>query len=49
MGLILAVVAVFLAVLGIVNLIGGHLLVGIILLIAACAVGPGGWSVFGRS
>lgn len=49
MGLILWLVAVVLAVLGVLNLLDGDVLWGIILLIAACAVGPGGWSIFGRN
>ena len=43
---ILWVIAVILAIVGIVQLIQGQLIFGIILLIAAAAVGPGGWSIF---
>jgi hypothetical protein len=50
MALILWLIAVVLAVVGVVQLIQGQILLGIILLIVAAAVGPGGWSVFrGRS
>ena len=43
---VLFVIAVILAVIGIVQLLQGQIIFGIILLIAAAAVGPGGWSVF---
>lgn len=43
---VLWVIAVILAVVGIVQLLQGQILFGIIVLIAAAAVGPGGWSVF---
>jgi hypothetical protein len=46
MALILWLIAVVLAVVGVVQLLQGQILLGIILLIAACAVGPGGWSIF---
>jgi hypothetical protein len=50
MALILWLIAVVIAVIGIVQLFQGQILLGIILLIVACAVGPGGWSIFrGRS
>lgn len=49
MGLVLWVVAVVLAIAGIVQLVQGQLILGIVLLVAACLVGPGGYSVFGRS
>lgn len=48
MGVILWIVAVVLAVAGVLQLLGGHLFWGIVLLVAACAVGPGGWSIFYR-
>jgi len=47
-GTLLWIIAVILAVVGIVQLIQGQILFGIILLIAACLVGPGGYSVFNR-
>ena len=43
---VLWVIAVILAIVGVVQLIQGQIIFGIILLIAAAAVGPGGWSVF---
>ena len=43
---VLWVIAVILAIVGIVQLLQGQVILGIILLIAAAAVGPGGWSVF---
>ena len=43
---VLWVIAVVLAVIGIVELLQGQVIFGIILLVAAAAVGPGGWSVF---
>jgi hypothetical protein len=43
---VLWVIAVVLAIVGIVQLLQGQIIFGIILLIAAAAVGPGGWSVF---
>jgi hypothetical protein len=47
MGFILWVIAVILAIAGIIALINGSIIAGIILLVVACAVGPGGWSIFG--
>jgi hypothetical protein len=46
MNAILWVIAAILAVVGVVQLLQGQIIFGIILLIAAAAVGPGGWSVF---
>ncbi len=43
---VLWVIAVVLAIVGVVQLLQGQIIFGIILLIAAAAVGPGGWSVF---
>jgi len=43
---VLWVIAVILAIIGIVQLLQGQLILGILLLVAAAAVGPGGWSVF---
>lgn len=42
------VLAVILAVWGVLDILSSHLLWGIILLVAACLVGPGGYSVFRR-
>ncbi len=43
---LLWIVAVILAVVGVVQLIQGQIILGIVLIIAACLVGPGGYSVF---
>ena len=43
---LLWVIAVILAVVGVVQLIQGQIILGIVLIIAACLVGPGGYSVF---
>ena len=43
---VLWIIAVILAIVGIVQLLQGQIIFGIVLLIAAAAVGPGGWSVF---
>lgn len=43
---VLWVIAAIIAVIGIVQLLQGQILFGVILLIAACLVGPGGYSVF---
>jgi hypothetical protein len=43
---ILWVIAVILAVVGVVQLLQGQIVLGIVLLIAAALVGPGGYSVF---
>lgn len=47
-GTLLWIIAVIIAVVGIVQLIQGQILFGIILLVAAALVGPGGYSVFSR-
>jgi hypothetical protein len=50
MNALLWVLAVILAVVGVVQLLQGQIIFGIVLLIAACLVGPGGYSIFrGRS
>ena len=46
MGVVLWLIAAVLAVVGIVQLFQGQILLGIVLLVAACAVGPGGFSIF---
>jgi hypothetical protein len=43
---ILWVLAVILAIVGVVQLLQGQILFGIILLVAAALVGPGGYSIF---
>jgi hypothetical protein len=44
--MILWIIAVILAIAGVVQLLQGQLLWAILLFIAACAVGPGGYSIF---
>ncbi len=45
---ILWVLAAILVVVGIVQLLQGQVILGVVLIIAACLVGPGGYSVFSR-
>ncbi len=45
---VLWIIAAIIAVVGIVQLVQGQILFGIILLVVACLVGPGGYSVFSR-
>lgn len=44
----LFVVAVILVIAGLVQLLQGQVILGILLLIAACVMGPGGYSAFSR-
>ncbi|MDX6197073.1 MAG: hypothetical protein QOJ79_224 [Actinomycetota bacterium] len=46
MNLLLWIAAVVLAVWGVVELLSGAIIVGLVLLVAACLAGPGGYSVF---
>ena len=43
---LLWIAAVVLAIVGIIQLLQGQILLGIVLLIAAALVGPGGYSIF---
>jgi hypothetical protein len=43
---LLWIIAVVIAVIGIVQLLQGQIIFGVVLLIAAALVGPGGYSVF---
>lgn len=43
---VLWVIAAVLAIVGVVQLIQGQIIFGIVLLVAACLVGPGGYSIF---
>lgn len=45
---VLWIIAVIIAVVGVVQLVQGQILFGIVLLVAACLVGPGGYSIFSR-
>jgi hypothetical protein len=47
---LLWIIAVILAIVGIVQLLQGQILLGLALIVVACLVGPGGYSIFrGRS
>lgn len=48
MTFLLWLLAVILVIVGLVQLIQGQILLGIVLIVAGFAVGPGGWSVFNR-
>ncbi|MEZ5235202.1 MAG: GPGG-motif small membrane protein [Acidimicrobiia bacterium] len=45
-GTILWLIAAVIAVIGVIQLLQGQIILGIVLLIVACLVGPGGYSVF---
>ena len=49
MGIIFSVLAAILAIAGVVQLLQGQIIFGIVLVVVACAVGPGGWSLTNRS
>jgi hypothetical protein len=42
---LLFLIALIPAIAGVVRLLQGDILVGVLLLVIACAIGPGGWSV----
>ena len=48
MGFLLWLAAVVLVIIGIVQLFQGQIVLGIVLIIAGCLVGPGGYSIFHR-
>ena len=48
MTLFLWLAAVVIAIIGVVELLQGQIILGIVLLVIACLVGPGGYSIFGR-
>lgn len=48
MGFALWIAAVILVIVGIVQLFQGQILLGIVLIIVGCLVGPGGYSIFRR-
>lgn len=48
MGLLLSALAAILAIVGVVQLLQGQIILGIVLIIVACAVGPGGWTITNR-
>ena len=45
---LLWIIAVVIAVIGVVQLLQRQIILGILLLVVAAAVGPGGWSVIGN-
>lgn len=47
MTLILFLIAAVLVIVGIVRIVRGEVLLGIVLIIVGCLVGPGGYSIFG--
>ncbi len=47
MNFICAVIALVLAIKGVIDVLNGNVTRGIILIIAACAIGPGGYFIFG--
>ncbi|MGQ0846918.1 MAG: GPGG-motif small membrane protein [Sporichthyaceae bacterium] len=50
MGFLLWIAAVVLVLVGIVQMLQGQVVLGIVLVVVGCAVGPGGFSIFkGRS
>lgn len=44
--MLLPIIAVVIAVIGVVQLLQGQIILGLLLLVAACLVGPGGYSIF---
>jgi hypothetical protein len=46
MGFVLWLIAVIIGIIGIVQLLQGQIILGIVLLIVAFMVGPGGYSIF---
>jgi hypothetical protein len=46
MGSVLWIVAVVLAIIGVIQLLQGQIVLGIVLLVVAAVVGPGGFSIF---
>ena len=46
MTFILWIIAVIIAIVGIVQLFQGQFILGIVLIIVSCLVGPGGYSIF---
>jgi hypothetical protein len=43
---VLWIIAVIIAVIGVIQLLQGQIILGIVLLVAAALVGPGGYSIF---
>ena len=45
---VLWIIAAILVIVGIVQLLQGQVIFGVVLIVAGCLVGPGGYSVFSR-
>lgn len=45
-GLVLWIIAAILVIVGIVQLFQGQIILGVVLIIVGCLVGPGGYSIF---
>ena len=45
-GIVLWVIAAILVIVGLVQLLQGQILLGVLLIVVGCLVGPGGYSVF---
>jgi hypothetical protein len=45
-GLLLWIIAAILVIVGIVQLFQGQIILGVVLIIVGCLVGPGGYSIF---
>jgi hypothetical protein len=48
MAFVLWLIAAILVIVGIVQLIQGQIILGIVLIVLGCLVGPGGYSIFNR-
>ena len=48
MGLVLWIAAVIIVIVGIIQLFQGQILLGILLIVVGCLIGPGGYSIFQR-
>ncbi len=48
MTILLWLIAVVVAIVGIVQLFQGQIILGIVLIVLACLIGPGGYSIFER-
>jgi hypothetical protein len=46
---VLWIIAAILVIVGIVQLVQGQIILGIVLIVAGCLVGPGGYSIFRSS
>ncbi len=47
-GTVLWIIAAILVIVGIVQLIQGQIILGLVLIVIGCLVGPGGYSIFRR-